>query len=75
MTTAALDALACAVRDEPEGNRNGILYWATCRAIEEGIRADIVAEVLNRAAVAAGLPNDEANATLRSAMQRNGVRA
>jgi hypothetical protein len=70
---AALDALACAVRDEREGNRNALLYWAACRAIEEGIRADIAAEVLNRAALAAGLPRAETDATLRSALRRNGV--
>ena len=70
---AALDALACAVRDEREGNRNALLYWAACRALEEGIRADIVAEVLNRAALAAGLTRDETDATLRSALRRSGV--
>ena len=72
---AALDALACAVRDEPEGNRNALLYWAACRALEEGIRADIAAEVLNRAALAAGLPRAETDATLRSALKRSGVLA
>src|ERR1035437_787650 len=56
---AALDALACAVRDEPEGNRNALLYWAACRALDEGIRADIAAEVLSRAALAAGLSRAE----------------
>lgn len=72
---AALDALACTVRDEREGNRNSLLFWAVCRALEEGIRADIAAEVLSRAALAAGLPRDETDATLRSALRRNGVRA
>jgi len=70
---AALDALACAVRDEREGNRNALLYWAACRALEEGIRADIAAEVLNRAALAAGLSRAETDATLRSALRRSGV--
>jgi hypothetical protein len=70
---AALDALACAVRDEREGNRNALLYWAACRALEEGIRPDIAAEVLNRAALAAGLSRAETEATLRSAFKRNRV--
>jgi hypothetical protein len=70
---SALDALACAVRDEREGNRNALLYWAACRALEEGIRADIAAEVLNRAALAAGLSRAETDATLRSALKRKRV--
>jgi len=70
---AALDALACAVRDEREGNRNALLYWAACRALEEGIRPDIAERVLCRAALAAGLSEAETDATLRSALKRNGV--
>lgn len=66
---AALDALACAVRDEPEGNRNSLLFWAACRAIEDGIRADIAEAVLLRAALAAGLPDAESRATLDSALK------
>jgi hypothetical protein len=70
---AALDALACAVRDEREGNRNSLLYWAACRALEEGIRPDIAERVLNRAAIAAGLSPAETDATLRSALKKNRV--
>jgi hypothetical protein len=70
---AALDALACAVRDEPQGNRNALLYWAACRAIEDGIRPDIAERVLERAALSAGLSVAETDATLRSALKRNGV--
>lgn len=67
---AALDALACAVRDEPQGNRNALLYWAARRALVEGIRPDIAADVLTRAALAAGLSGAEADATVRSALGR-----
>ena len=70
----ALDALACAVRDEPEGNRNSILFWAACRSVEEAIPAAIAEAVLRRAALAAGLPEAEAQATIQSAFKREGVR-
>ncbi len=70
---AALDALARAVRDQPAGNRNAVLFWAACRALEEGIRADIATAVLRRAALAAGLPDAESRATIRSALRRAGV--
>ncbi len=72
---AALDALACAVRDEPAGNRNSILFWAACRAFEEGIRPDIAEAVLRRAANSAGLEDAEAQATIESALKRQGVAA
>jgi hypothetical protein len=72
---AALDALACAVRDEPEGNRNSILYWAACRAREEGIRDDISAAVLRRVALASGLEPAEVAATIASAQGRRRVAA
>jgi Bifunctional DNA primase/polymerase, N-terminal len=70
---AALDALACAVRDEPAGNRNSMLFWAACRAFEEGIRPDITEAVLCRAARSAGLDDAEARATIESALKRQGV--
>ena len=72
---SALDALACAVRDEPAGNRNAILFWAACRSVEEGLPADIAEAVLGRAAGAAGLPEAEARATIHSAFRREGALA
>lgn len=69
----ALDALACAVRDEPKGNRNSMLYWAACRAREEGIRDDIAAAVLCRAALASGLDAAEIQTTIASALSRSRV--
>ncbi len=70
---AALDALACAVRDEPEGNRNSMLFWAACRAVEDGIRADVAEAVLRRAAREAGLHDAEARATIDSAFKHQRV--
>jgi hypothetical protein len=72
---AALDALARAVRDEPAGNRNAMLFWAACRALEDGIRLDIAEAVLRRSALAAGLPEPEALATIESAFKRQRVMA
>ena len=72
---AALDALARAVRDESQGNRNSILFWAACRAVEEGIRPDIAEAVLCRAARSAGLDDAEVLATIESALRRQGVAA
>ena len=69
----SLDALAVAVRDAGEGRRNRYLYWATCRAIEEGVPETVAVAVMTRAALAAGLDRTEIEATIRSAMQRRDV--
>lgn len=50
----------------PEGQRNNGLFWAACRALEEGGDAG----VLVGAAVTAGLPEGEALRTVRSATGR-----
>jgi hypothetical protein len=68
----ALDGLARTVAAARPGNRNNALYWATCRAQErldagEGDPATIRA-TLRDAALAAGLTEHEAEATLRSAL-------
>ncbi|MFD5101639.1 bifunctional DNA primase/polymerase [Streptomyces albidochromogenes] len=54
------------VRAAHEGQRNTRLFWAACRAYEDGI-GDSLADALTAAAVAAGLPEQEARATLASA--------
>ncbi|MFE0421392.1 bifunctional DNA primase/polymerase [Streptomyces sp. NPDC058953] len=54
------------VRAAHEGQRNTRLFWAACRAYENGI-GDILANALTRAAVHAGLPEREARATIASA--------
>jgi hypothetical protein len=48
-----------------EGNRNGGLFWACCRALEKGDE-DTVAELAD-VALAAGLPADEVRTTVESA--------
>jgi Primase C terminal 1 (PriCT-1) len=70
---AALDALACAVRDAPAGNRNNVLFWAACRAVEEFIRLDITEAVLGRAALKAGLDPAEVDTTIDSAFKHQRV--
>jgi Bifunctional DNA primase/polymerase, N-terminal len=56
------------VAAQPEGNRNAGLYWAACRAVENGL--DPSALVL--AATVAGLSETEAHRTINSA--RRGAR-
>lgn len=51
------------------GNRNHGLFWAACRAAEEGLLPEIAAE-LEAAAVATGLDAGEAAQTIRSAQGR-----
>ena len=62
-----LAGLARAVLQAPEGNRNGLLYWAMRRAIEDGIPASIAGSVLTRMAAGAGLGEREIRATIHSA--------
>lgn len=54
------------VRAAHEGQRNTRLFWAACRAYEDGI-GDSLADALAEAAVHAGLTDREARATLASA--------
>lgn len=61
-----LDALAAWVAARPEGNRNKGLYWAACRAAESGCDPG---ELLT-AALAAGLDEAAARATIESAAGR-----
>ncbi len=55
--------LADWVATRPEGNRNSGLYWAACRAVEDGLDPD----GLLLAAVMAGLSETEAKNTINSA--------
>jgi hypothetical protein len=50
----------------PEGSRNRVLYWATCRAHERGSAPALLGELL-AAAMDAGLPESEARQTIQSA--------
>ena len=57
------------VLEAGEGQRNNRLFWAALRAYEGG-GADGIAEALVGAAVAVGLPEREARATVTSAARR-----
>lgn len=61
------DKLAGWVASRPEGGRNGGLFWAACRMAEEGHDLSTTTSLLGEAAYAAGLPEREAMATIRSA--------
>ena len=61
------DKLAAWVAARPEGDRNGGLFWASCRMAEEGQDLSTTTKLLGEAAYAAGLPEQEAMATIRSA--------
>jgi RepB DNA-primase from phage plasmid len=66
-STGPLEALVRTVRDAQVGERNAVLYWAGCRAVDEGLDAR---ELLRQAALDAGLPEREVDATLNSAERR-----
>lgn len=59
-------ALVRFVLDSREGERNGRLFWAACRAYDAGL-GDALAPALVTAAVHAGLSEREAAATVASA--------
>lgn len=59
-------ALVRFVLDSHEGERNGRLFWAACRAYDAGL-GDTLAPALVTAAVHTGLPEREAAATVSSA--------
>ncbi|MGC5329779.1 bifunctional DNA primase/polymerase [Micromonospora sp. DT62] len=62
------------VARQAEGNRNGALYWAACRAVADNADEAVFAE-LHAAALSVGLTERAAAATIASARRRNGVRA
>lgn len=67
----ALVGLVRHVLDAAEGQRNNRLFWAACKAFEHAaagrLDADAAENALMQAAVEAGLPDKEAEATLKSA--------
>lgn len=56
---AVLGRLAGSVAHHSEGGRNNYLYWATRRAVEEGIPVKHVVTAMRAAAIEAGLDQDE----------------
>jgi hypothetical protein len=69
-----LRGLVRLVANAGEGQRNGVLFWASCRAGEavgDGKAGkDFVIDVLIEAAAHAGLPQSEARRTIQSGMRR-----
>lgn len=69
----SLETLARWLRSRPEGTRNNALFWAACCALEGG-HTDLD-EIVEAAAIA-GLPLNEINRTVESALTRiQGVRS
>lgn len=66
---AALEGLAQTVARAQRGNRNSVLFWAVCRALEPGLPVETVSRVLTRAASDAGLPEDEIARTINSGVR------
>ncbi|MGB3730649.1 bifunctional DNA primase/polymerase [Microbacterium sp.] len=63
--------LARYVEQAPEGTRNGRLFWACCEALRDGHPAETF-DLLEGAAVVAGLSEREAAATIASARRTQG---
>jgi hypothetical protein len=60
------DALLRTVAAAMEGNRNNVLYWAACRAVEDGL-IDQIEDELVAAAMSAGENETKARRTVASA--------
>ncbi len=69
-----LAGLARTVAEAPQGTRNDRLFWAACRLAEHAaagrVSLDVGAAALLTSAAEAGLPEWEADRTLRSALRR-----
>ncbi|MEV0217230.1 bifunctional DNA primase/polymerase [Micromonospora sp. NPDC050695] len=67
-------ALVRHVAGQAEGNRNGALFWAACRAVETGADEQVFTDLLD-AALSVGLTDRAAAATIASARCRIGASA
>jgi hypothetical protein len=67
---AGIEGIVRRVAVAPEGERNGVLFWAACKLIERGVSTGEVTSLLLLAARQAGLRDKEINATIRSARER-----
>ncbi|MDO8484478.1 MAG: hypothetical protein Q7S35_05985 [Candidatus Limnocylindrales bacterium] len=67
--TSGLRALSAAVGRATIESRNKLLYWAMRRALEEGAPPRDAGLALARAALGAGLAENEVEATIRSAYE------
>jgi hypothetical protein len=66
---ALMAGLYRVVSEAREGERNGMLYWATRRVAEHGIDRDAAIDILLAAALTAGLAEREARATIASGLR------
>ncbi|WP_062984614.1 bifunctional DNA primase/polymerase [Nocardia anaemiae] len=64
-----MDGLVRAVAEAVPGKRNQVLFWAACRAIEQGADQAVL-DLLRAAALTCGLDEVEVERTLRSAERR-----
>jgi len=67
---AMVTALYRLVATAPEGERNDLLFWASCRAAEHGVDRSAASQILLAAARQAGLPEGEARSTIASGWAR-----
>ncbi len=58
------------VAEAAEGDRNAVLFWASCRVAEHGVDRDAAAGILLAAALKAGLSEREARTTIASGFRR-----
>jgi len=65
-----LDAILHRLGNAREGERNGVLYWATCRCIELQMQRVRIEPLLIPHALGSGLSEIEARATIRSAIRK-----
>jgi Bifunctional DNA primase/polymerase, N-terminal len=65
-STGSSAALIRTVAAAPERKRNHVLFWASCRAVEDGV-IDQIADELVTAALTVGLTETEARRTVASA--------
>jgi hypothetical protein len=65
-TSKAVVGLLRTVANASEGNRNNVLFWASCRATENGV-IDQIADLLIATALTSGLTETEARRTVASA--------
>jgi hypothetical protein len=66
------DGLVRTVAQAPEGERNHLVFWAACRAMERGGSPELLDRIA-AAAVAVGLTEHEVDRTIGSATKRTGV--
>jgi len=64
--------LVTVVAEAQQGNRNNALFWAACRAVDEGAPSHVWDD-LRASAHLAGLEDQEIDQTFASARQRTGV--